>query len=657
MLVFDIETDGLLDTLTKVHCINLVDRSTNKLYSFNHGVYADGSPAPRDGSIEDGLAMLEAADCLAGHKVIGFDIPALKKIYPRWFPRGVVFDSLVCSNVIWTNLMDLDLRATGRGSLPDVFRTNGLIGRHSLEAWGYRLGEYKGDFDGGENGEKWKDFTPEMDEYARQDPIVTLKLIEKIESKGYARECIELEHNVQRIIFRQQERGWAFSVPRAEALTAKLQRRHAELTDQLTKAFDPWYTPDVKKGSALFTPKGDNKKMGYTKGAALSKVKLVVFNPGSRDHIADRLKKLRGWVPTEFTDGGKPKVDETTLEGLTWPEAKLCCEYLLVEKRLGQVANGDKAWLKFATTKGIYGIERDGVVRIHGGLNTNGAVTGRMTHSNPNVSQTPAVGVPYGIDARACWVVTPGLVLVGCDAEGIELRMLGHYMARFDGGAYANAVANGDKSKGTDVHTLNKVAIGLNKRDSAKTFIYALCYGAGAQKLGTIVYEDFTDEQRSAFLTKYPTMKKRMGALKSLGAKRKARLMENLPALRELTEAVQAAVKARGFLKGLDGRILHVRAEHSALNTLLQSGGAVVMKKALTFLDEGLDATFRCNSGVVAEPVGNIHDEFQIETNKEIADDVGKFAADCIVRAGQFYNLRCPLAGSFSVGTDWAGTH
>src|SRR5690606_22039398 len=120
-----------------------------------------------------------------------------------------------------------------------------------------------------------------------------------------------------------------------------------------------------------------------------------------------------------------------------------------------------------------------------------------------NVAQTPRVGTPYGADCRACFVASPGYVLVGCDAEGLELRMLAHYMAPYDGGAYVEAVVNGRKEDETDVHNVNKRAAGLNKRDSAKTFIYALIYGAGDYKLGEIVYSDFTDEQRAKFNRKY----------------------------------------------------------------------------------------------------------------------------------------------------------
>jgi DNA polymerase I-like protein with 3'-5' exonuclease and polymerase domains len=650
-LVFDIETTGLLKQLDRIHCITAIDPDTKQQYAFNGGTYDDGSPAPRDGSIEDGLRLLAAADELIGQNIIWFDIPAIQKLHPEWQPTGRIFDTKVAAQVIWSDMAERDAVALARGRLPTDFQQRGLMGKHSLEAWGFRLGVLKGDFRG-----PWDKFTEEMDRYARQDPVTTLALYEHVVAQNYSAECLELEHAVSRIIFRQHARGFAFDVRQAEQLTAKLQRRMAELSDELARTFRPWYAPDVKGGTALFVPKKDSKSLGYVAGAALSKVKEVVFNPASRDHIADRLKRLRGWAPKEFTPSGKPQVDETTLAALPWPEAQLLAEYLMVEKRLGQVAEGGEAWLKHATTAGILGTAQSGVARIHGNVNTNGAVTGRMTHSAPNVAQTPANHAPYGKDCRACFIATPGLVLVGCDAEGLELRMLAHYMAIYDGGAYVDAVVNGKKEDGTDAHSMNMRAAGLNTRDAAKTFIYALIYGAGDFKLGTISYEDFTEEQRKRFLSKHTTKRAREGALKRLGAARRARLLEGIPALGKLTDAVKQAVRKRGFLRGLDGRRLPVRSDHAALNTLLQSGGAVAMKKALVLADAAFTDTIRSKGGIV-EPVANVHDEFQIETEEQYAELVGNIAAGAITKAGEHFKLRCPLAGSFSVGASWRDTH
>ncbi len=233
--------------------------------------------------------------------------------------------------------------------------------------------------------------------------------------------------------------------------------------------------------------------------------------------------------------------------------------------------------------------------------------------------------------------------------------MLAHFMAQWDQGAYAVAVVDGKKEDQSDVHNVNRKAAGLNKRDNAKTFIYALLYGAGDFKLGTIVYEDFTDSQKEAFDAKYPNGEDRKRGLATLGKGRRGKIMASLPAFAELTKRVKAAAKARGSLKGLDGRILHVRSEHSALNTLLQSGGAIVMKKALVILDDAI-TNHPTLSGNVWH-VANVHDEFQMETQPDLAETLGQLAADSIRLAGEHFNLKCPLAGAYAIGRNWAETH
>jgi DNA polymerase-1 len=633
MLIFDLESNGLLDDATRIHCVSVYEPVLQEKWLFHD----DESITPRAGSLLDGLKLITRAAEIGGHNVIKYDIPLIRKLYPHlpWNPEQRVFDTLVACRVIWTNLYEADVRAIRKGRLPQDFQKRGLCSKQSLEAWGERLGVSKGDFKG-----PWEDFTQDMATYAVQDVVVTYGLYSLIVSKEYSEECLDIEHGTARIVARQERRGFAFNVAAAEQLYATLLKRKAELEAELQRTFLPWQMVDK-----VFTPKRDNRKLGYKAGVEVTKYKTVTFNPGSRDHIADRLQALRGWEPEDFTDGGKPKVDETILGALPYPEAKLCAEYLMVEKRAGQIGEGKEAWLRCV---------RNG--RIYGGVNTNGAVTGRMTHSKPNVAQTPRVGSPYGAECRALFHAGDGLVLVGCDAEGIELRMLAHYMAKWDGGAYAETVANGRKEDGTDVHTVNRKAIGLRLRDSAKTFCYALIYGAGDFKLGTIVYDDFDDEKKARFDAAYRSKGQRQRAFVKLGKSRRSALMTNLPALGQLVEAVKAQAAKKGYLRGLDGRLLHVRAAHSALNTLLQSGGAVVMKKALVLLDEALDLSIR-STGAIVEFVANVHDEWQMETTPEVADDVGKLAADAIVRAGVHFGLRCPLAGSYGVGKTWADTH
>jgi len=660
MLVYDLETDGLLDTVTKIHCLNIKDRKTGRKYRFNDGRYDDGSPARRDGTTEDGVRMLMAADCIGGHNVIGYDNYVLRKFFPWFKPKGRIRDSMVEARVIWTNIFDIDESARKVGKRPPEFVKNRLMGTHKLEAWGHRLGLHKGDYSArrkeegkalGLEGEEldrfvWRTFTPAMDDYCELDNDVTEALFDKIDSKAWDDEVFVLENRVAEILRAQEEHGFLFDKVAAAALVHVLQRRHAELGDQLRQVFKPWYAP-VRKGGKhdLIWPARDNKKFGYVAGCPATRVELVVFNPASRDHIADRMTTLFGWVPQEFTPGGKPEVSETTLEGLDYPEAKLLVEYLTVEKRLGQLAEGKQAWLRKVRDDG----------RIHGRVNTNGAVTGRMTHSDPNMAQVPASRSPYGHECRAMFIVRPGYKLVGCDAEGLELRFLGHFLHRFDGGAFAEAVVNGDKTQGTDAHSINQKIARLNSRDSAKTLIYALIYGAGNNKLGVIVYDDFTEAQRSKFNAKHPPGEKRDAALTKIGALTRRRIMEGLPALAELDKLVKKKAK-RGYILGLDRRHLRIRSMNAALNTLLQSGGAIAMKRALVIAyDLYLAKGWKWGDDFAF--CANVHDEVQMEVREELAEEAGRTFADAIRLAGEFYRLKCPLAGDFGIGRNWAETH
>lgn len=670
MLVFDIETDGLLPELTRIHCVNMVDRETGARLRFNDQPELAGRPP--DGTIEDALKLLQDADEIAGHNIVSFDIPALKKVYPWFEPRGTPRDTMVYSRLIWTDLKDIDFRAIAKRRRPPEWETGcrfgermgSCTGRHSLAAWGYRLGDYKGDYSG-----DWTAFNPEMDDYCAQDVEVTVKLLEKIEAEGYDPAALDLETEVAEIISLQERQGFLFDVEAAERLAAEMAAEMADLDARLRQAFPPWLAPVIERGRVVektptravtlrgVTTDETPVKVRIEKGHAYCPVKLVEFEPSSRDKIANRLKKLFGWVPQEFTDGGKPKVDETTLDALEYPEAALLRDYLTLAKRLGFLATGDNALLKMVGPDG----------RIHGKVNSNGAVTGRMTHFSPNLAQVPKVlvdgdGKPirglkggYGFELRSLFIVPKGKRLVGVDAEGLELRMLAHYMARYDNGAYVETVVNGKKSDGTDVHTVNRKLVGLNSRDNAKTWKYAYLYGAGDWKLGFTAYSDLDDAARLAFNQKHGQGENRDKALSRLGRSGRTRIEKGLPALGQLQEAVQKKAKT-GFLRSLDGRKLRVRGMHSALNTLLQGGGAIVMKKALViayreFLARGWE------HGREFAFVANVHDEFQIEAEESLAEEIGAIAADAIRQAGEAFNLRCPLSGSKDIGLRWSDTH
>jgi len=319
----------------------------------------------------------------------------------------------------------------------------------------------------------------------------------------------------------------------------------------------------------------------------------------------------KGWKPNKHTEKGAVIVDESVLDGVDIPEAKLIAEYLLIQKRVAQV----KSWLT--------AVSEDG--RVHGKVITNGAVTGRMTHHSPNMAQVPSSSSPWGHECRDCWTVIDNYLLVGADASALELRMLAHYMKDQE---YVKTVTEGSQELGTDVHTKNQRAAGLATRAQAKTFIYALLYGAGPAKIGAIVGGGFKEgkDLTSSFL-------------------------RNTPSLQKLRTKVEN-LSAGGTIEGLDGRRLQIRSQHSALNTLLQSAGAIVMKQALVLLDEKLRKT-----QLDAHFVANVHDEWQIECLEDEADMVGILAVQSIREAGKVLKLRCPLDGEYKKGKTWANTH
>lgn len=622
MLIFDLETDGLLDEVEVIHCIHLYDTETETHERYNdagYGIHCRGT-------VEDGVRRLGEASELLAHNGIGYDYVVLDLLYPEWDASAAParLDSLILARLIWPDMREGDFAARARGywkiagrQSPTPEKFGGIIGSHSLRAWGYRFGEHKGDFNPADYDATWKTigWREEMDDYCHQDVVVTKALWELIESKEPTPQSVELEHRFATIIARQERHGFLFDVGKAEALQQKLLERKADIEAQLQEFFPPW----EKTTYDMFTPKRDNKTKGYQKGVTIrrEKTKTIVFNPGSRDHIADRLTELYGWEPTEHGSNGKPKVDDSVLKALDYPPVLLLREYLTIAKRLGQLAEGRQAWLS--------AVKDDG--RIHGRVNTNGAVTGRCTHSGPNVAQVPAVRAAFGKDCRSLFTVPEGYKLVGADASGLELRCLAHFMARWDDGNYGEQILNGD------IHTENQNAAGLPTRDNAKTFIYGFLYGAGDAKIGEIV-----------------------GKGPKAGKALKKQFLRSLPALGKLVSLVQRKAKQNGFLIGLDGRHLHIRSEHAALNTLLQSAGALIMKQALVCLDSGLQGVGLV-PGEDYEFVCNVHDEWQVEVKDEHAQRVADMSCTAMTLAGDIFNFRCRIDGEARIGSNWADTH
>ena len=567
-LIFDIEADHLLEQVSKVWCIVARDVDTDEVHTFDPN------------NIEQGLSFIKQADMLIGHNIIDYDMRVLKKLHGFEY-EGQLLDTLVYSRTIWPHLKELDFTNYQKGKFDSK-----LIGSHSLKAWGVRLGELKGAFNTGT--ESFANFSQEMLDYCVQDTAVNKVLYEKIISKNFSQEALDLEQKLHTLLVEQEERGFPFDVEKAEGLFAQLQARKLGIEQQLQDTFEPTIV-ELK-----------------------TKTKTIPFNPASRQQIADRLMK-RGWKPTIFNENsGEPKVDETVLAGIDMPEAEMLVEYLMLNKRIGQLGTGKQAWLK---------LQKKG--KIHGRVNHMGAVTSRCTHNNPNTGQIPSVGAPYGKECRELFTSPEGYSLLGADASGLELRCLAHYMASYDGGAYVDVVLDGD------VHTTNQEAAGLPTRSNAKTFIYGFLYGAGDEKIGKIIGKGATEGKRI-----------------------KNKFLKKLPALKMLKDAVSRAAKDRGWIKGLDGRIIPIRHSHAALNTLLQSCGAIICKTWYVKIADALK-----EAGLDAQIVAFVHDEVQVVVKKGQEDEAGKCIQLCMEEVEQHFQFRCKLDSEYQFGNNWADTH
>lgn len=538
---------------------------------------------------------------MIAHNAHGFDIPVLKQFFPDFKPQGQVFDTLTMCRALWHDVALKDFGRCKAGRLP-----RRLLGSHSLEAYGYRLGEYKGDY--GKQDNAWETYTPEMAEYCKQDVVVLAKLYERIMDAKPSPEMVELENRFAEIIFEQDQRGVCFDEKAAIDLMVTLRSERIDVLERLTEIFPAQF--EAVQFGKTFTSKVNNKKRHITAGAKFCKIKLTPFNPGSRQQIANRLIKKYGWEPTELTDKGAAKINETVLKDLPYPEARLLEKYLMVNKRLSQLADGNQAWLKKVQGG-----------RIYARVNTGGAISGRCTHSNPNLAQVPSVGSAYGGDCRSLFKASPGYSFVGCDASGLELRCLAHYLAAFDEGAYADIVLNGD------IHTANQEAAGLPERNMAKTFIYGWLYGAGVGKIGQIV-----------------------GGGPKEGTRLQKKFMDKFPAIKSLKDTVEKAVETRGYLKGLDGRRMRTRSPHSALNLLLQGAGALVMKR---FAIELYDSTKHLDRNFVL----NVHDEVQAEVKPEHVEEYKEACLKAFNKAGEYFNFRIPIDGDVKIGENWKDTH
>ena len=431
-------------------------------------------------------------------------------------------------------------------------------------------------------------------------------------------DCVSLEMKMASLMAQQEASGFRFDVGAAEQVRSELQDEATQIEQTIRQRY--MYVP-----GKVYTPKRANKTKGYIAGAPMTK--LLDFNPTSRQHIAWALQTHLGARFTKVTDTGKPKIDEATLSEMSdialqqdnqrlHDECQMFIRLLTLQKWMGQLSEGTNSW--FNT------IEEDGCIHHSCTLATQ---TGRNAHRGPNLGQV--VSAPW---ARKLFVPHKGMVMVGADLEGLELRALGHYLSRFDDGAFADVVINGD------IHQQNADRVGCTRKE-VKTITYAFIYGAGDQKLGHSLQPGLSDAQK-----------------KQLGTELRRKFLDAIPGLEPLIEAVKQKVRATGKVKGLDGRPIFCKAEHAALNYLLQSCGAILSKRWVVISQDMLDEA-GLTYNIDYTRCAYVHDEQQFSVLPVEAERVAAILVDAAPRAGEYYSFKVPITASSDIGSSWQETH
>jgi DNA polymerase I len=597
--VFDLETNGLYDEVTTIHCLVLHDLNRDQTFTYGPD------------SIAAGLEHLATADVLIGQNILFYDIPVIRKLYPFYtFAAARIIDTLITTRLIWPKEKLYDMDTEQYTQVPPKLR-----GSASLKAWGYRLSDYKINF------KDFKEYSEEMLAYCIQDVNVTTQLFKHTQKQTCSEAALKLEHDFALAIEKQIRSGFPFDVDACLDLVDDLRTKQATLEADLKELFPP------KKIETIFVPKVNNAGRGYVKGQPFTKVMHEEFNPGSRQQIVDRLQTKYGWVPEKSTEKGNPILDDDVLSALPYPEAKPLAEYMLIKKRLGQIADGNNAWLKLVN---------DETGCMHGDVVTNGCITGRCAHRNPNMGQVPAGYSEYGKECRGLFHAPDGWTLIGVDAKALELRCLAGYLAHWDDGEYARVVTD----ESIDIHTYNQEMFGVATRDIAKRLLYGLLYGCGALKAGTIIDPNEKDEL----------------VLRKLGSTAMNSFMQGIPALKALKDRIAHNIAKREYLIGLDGRPLFCRSDFKGLNVLLQSSGALIMKQVVIELHNKMyDLGYIY--GYDWQQHAMIHDEVQVSCPPAMVDTLTSVALEAFPASQQFFDFQCPIHGDAHVGYCWSDTH
>jgi DNA polymerase-1 len=631
-VVCDIETDSLTPSVIWVIVTKDIDTGE---------VYTHISP------FSEFRKMARSFTRVVGHNFLGFDIHAIRNLLGVEIDPDIVVDTAVVSRFL---NFDID-------------------GGHSLAAWGQRLGCPKYDF------HDFSKLSAEMIRYCKQDVEVNYKLYKRFEryiDNDRFKRALNTEHQMSLICNEIRDNGFFFNKDKALEYKAEIEAELEKLDADIARGFTPRVIPGesfpirvTKTGRVLARIRNlapdlgtgeDGSRTEYAVGSSIQLFSVVEFNPASPKQIVERLNEA-GWKPVDKTKGHIQcerelkrcrdrvkreelkkrleeyavygwKVNEENLETLpdtAPPAAKSLAKRILLASRLSSLTE----WLN--------GVREDG--RIHGNLFHIGAWTGRMSHDHPNTANIPSKHnrkgqvALYGAEFRSLWCVPKGRRLVGVDAEGIQLRVLAHYI---NDERFTHGLVRGDKADRTDIHSLNAALLSSGvgygvSRDVAKTFIYSWLLGAGEGKTAEVLGCTLPAARsaRGAFVGGYPGLE----ALKN----------DKIP-----------CDASRGYFEGLDGRYVVCDSEHLMLAGYLQNGEAVVMKMA----------NIRWRSQLIKErvpfwQVNFVHDEWQTETidDDDVANYIKQVQAQAIVDVGIELGLNCPLAGSGGSGYNWLETH
>jgi DNA polymerase I len=690
-LLYDTESNGFVANATKIHCVGIIDLATEEVLGF------------RPNQIKDALQLLSEAEERIGHNIQKHDEKLITKLHGA-LPGAKISDTFVIARTMFPNVKMTDTGLIEAGKLTEKLR-----GKHSMKAWGMRLGEQKGDYAEVREEEArakglvdpreiadyvWGEFNEDMFDYMLQDCRTNLRLWKHLRPEEYPQAPLELEHRIAVVCDKIEEAGVPFDERAAGQLQADLVEKKSGLEQRLKETYGIWYqpiSPDPTK--SLFIPKRPNAAEGYWgdewfedeqeitydiegspimgkirkvkkfKGYPCTKLKLVEFNPKSRDHIA-RVLINRGWKPTKLTEGGKPQIDEETVESIVarYPEMDGLGEYMMLEKRLSQLCGTDNALVQSQKADG----------RIHGVINPGGTGTGRCSHFLPNLAQVPSAKKPFGTEFRRLFYAPKGWKFLGADMQGLELRGLAHYLYPLDGGKYARTVlegdphwatvcamglATGDRDKHNQLHT-------IVREDGAKRFAYAVIYGAQDKMAGDIVYECLLNAQRSCGDEGDALYREFFGVgvpgdrrIRMVGKKIRENFSRGIEGFGELQARITKQVEKLGRVPGLDGRRIPTRSSHSALNFLIQSSGAILCKRWVADAFEECCRRYRYGWDGDFVFVLFIHDEIQLCVREGLEEEIGNIIVKAAQEAGEPYGFRLKLDSEYTFGRTWADTH